>query len=646
MPGSARRGIAALVAAVLACGGPQAPVRPVALTGVVKHYAPLAMAVDAAAPELAVVLGSDDRDGSTVLALPPGPHTVVVEAVTPGALRAIALTAGAMTIGTEPGTRWPAELARARRVASQALGKQLGEITLGAVAVTPPETGATAAVMAGGFLAALTGEAIDPRATLIGTLGPDGTIGPVAALPDQVLAAIAHGKTRIGVPRGMRRARSQAGAVVDVVQLAAARHAEVIELADVHDAYVLLTRKQLPAAVPAAEADLALTADERAGLEAEYRAWQARLASQWAALLQLEQAGRLPSAIARQVRAAHEHSARAEPRRRSGQLDGALAELRAAWIDARTANATSALVGQLAAGDVDGAVAAMIALDPAPRVRAAFEAAAAARATIGGELATIVAMQAALRGWAEREAAADAVRAAAEILGGFRGKPATTLGAPATASAAAEAAAPAVHAMLRAEAELVQAEHALDHGDRSVAHAAAPARVRQAAAALLAVATVELRDADPASDDKARPRLAPADAFADRWARDPSGLPAELAAAWGDDAPGTGLLQLAAAALVQREAARRLVRREAPGDHADPLVAAQLRERLAAAQRAARARARAARVATGAIPLQAKLTYQRAALAAAGGVDDQLDALAELWTATDLLQLAIVLARS
>jgi len=84
---------------------------------------------------------------------------------------------------------------------------------------------------------------------------PDGTIGPVAGLPEQLAAAIARGKTRIGVPAGMRIARSAAtGKDVDLARLAHDRRAEVVELADVHDAYQLLTGHRLPApvAVPAA----------------------------------------------------------------------------------------------------------------------------------------------------------------------------------------------------------------------------------------------------------------------------------------------------------------------------------------------------------------------------------------------------------
>ena len=67
---------------------------------------------------------------------------------------------------------------------------------------------------------------------------------------------------------------------------------------------------------------------------------------------------------------------------------------------------------------------------------------------------------------------------------------------------------------------------------------------------------------------------------------------------------------------------------------------------LAAAERNARAWARAARIATGAIPVQAKLAYQLATVERAGDLDDQLDALTEFWTSSVFSQTAVMLARN
>ena len=655
-----RRVVAALLSAALACGGPQVPPAPAPLAGTVKRYAPLAIKADAALPGQAVVLGSDEADGSRVLALPSLARALVVDAMLDGA-HAVAITltagpAGTGMVSTPPvGTHWLAELARARSIASGALGKQVSELSLSVAAAGPVDVGAPAVVIAGGLLAALSGASIDPRAVVIGTLDPDGTIGPIAGLPQLVLGAIARGKTRIGYPRGMRVVRTAAGEV-DLAVLARTHHFEAFELGDVHEAHQLLTGTQLPAPVALAEADLALTADDSAALDAAYRSGQARLAGEWAALLQLEQAGQLPPAIARLVRSAHQRSERADARRRAGQIVAALADVRAAWLDASTANTTAALTAMLAAGELDGALAALTALDPGPRVRAAFDAAVALPpTTIGGHLATLEALQAVLRGWAMREAAADTTRAAVALLDTLRGKPASALGGPATAAIVADAAAPAVRAMLRAGAELVAAEQVLARGpDRSAAYACTPASLQQAVTERTGLATTQLRDAEAielaarreAIDDAGRRRLAARDpgyAVAERLAR---GGDDDLPAALGADTCGAGLLQLPSAALVSREAARLVLRHDIAavvdaGNHA-----VLLRALIASAQRTTRARARAARIATGIVPLQLRLAYQLAAAEANGSVDDQLDALAELWAATAIADAAILLARS
>jgi hypothetical protein len=86
------------------------------------------------------------------------------------------------------------------------------------------------------------------------------------------------------------------------------------------------------------------------------------------------------------------------------------------------------------------------------------------------------------------------------------------------------------------------------------------------------------------------------------------------------------------------------VRGDARGDAVNHPPA--LRALLAGAERAARAAARAAQIATGAIPVQARRAYQLAALELAGGIDDQIDALAELWAATAFSEAAVTLARA
>jgi hypothetical protein len=67
---------------------------------------------------------------------------------------------------------------------------------------------------------------------------------------------------------------------------------------------------------------------------------------------------------------------------------------------------------------------------------------------------------------------------------------------------------------------------------------------------------------------------------------------------------------------------------------------------LVTAERTARANARAARIATGAIPVQAKLAYQVAANQRDGDFQDKIDALAGFWVSSAFSQTAIMLARN
>lgn len=678
----------------LGCGPGPAPARPAPAVGRVVHYRPLELARDARQPGQAVILGTDDTGGSTVLAIPVAATIVVVYPPAvgrAGELPAVVLTSaargpgpGAPADAARPGgpvevggageadaaaARWRAGVWSAALAAATALGKDLGDLALEATPAGPIDATASALV-GGGLLAALIGDTIDPAATLSGAIQPDGAIGPVAGLPEQLAAAIAHGKARFGYPAGMRIARSVSGADVDLVQLAREHRVEAIELAALPDAYQLLTGHRLPVPVPVAAAAMALDPATLERLGATYTAWQQRLAGEWAPLLQLEQAGRLPAVVAAMVQVAHDRRGRAEADHRAGKLAAAHGEMRAAWLDAAAANQTHAVVARLATGDVDGAVTTLAALDGGDAaLRAVFGKLGELRPqTLAAHLAALDALDAALRAWASREHAGDALRAAGQLLGELHGKPAAELGAPALADAMAAAIAPAVQSALRAVADATIAEQALEApaAEPGVACRCAPgslARVTTGLAGAAAAAVGELdalivapmAQALGVPDDVARRRagaIEPDYALADLPRSAAVGLPHELATAWGDDAPATGLLALATARAAYHAAARLIARRESLGVRADDAgrIAAiehpqALRRMLATAERSARAAAHAAQIATGAIPAQARLAYQLAAGDAAGDLGDQLNALAGLWAATAVSETAVALAR-
>jgi hypothetical protein len=419
-------------------------------------------------------------------------------AASSGAASGPAASSSVLVEPADAGPAWHAGLWSAALVAAAALDKDATDLTFSAAPPVPGDQSTASALVAAGFLATLTGEKIDPAAAVTGAIQPDGTIGPVAGLPEQFLAAIARGKTRLGYPSGMRVARSLAtGEDVDLVRLARAHRAEAIELAGVHDAYQLLTRAPLPAAVPVGEDDMALDAGALERLDARYLAWRKRLADEWAQLLQLEQSGRLPQAVKLRARFAHERSEQAEALYRAGKLPAAYARMTTAWVSAATANAAHAVLAKLAAGDIDGAAAALSAAGASEATTGALLAKIGALrpATLAGHLGMVAAFQAALRGWAYDAFAADAIRVATQQLGGYKGKPASELSAPATHEAIASAVVPAALMKFRAIAENDLADQDIEP-DHGTAHACSPADVKRLAAVFQRAAAAGLRHVD------------------------------------------------------------------------------------------------------------------------------------------------------
>src|SRR5215468_11617059 len=78
------------------------PVRPEPAVGQVKHYQPLEMAGDARQAGQAVILGTDEANGSTVLALPAAATPVVVDAMTVGRADAAGGAAHAIVLTSAP----------------------------------------------------------------------------------------------------------------------------------------------------------------------------------------------------------------------------------------------------------------------------------------------------------------------------------------------------------------------------------------------------------------------------------------------------------------------------------------------------------------------------------------------------------------
>ena len=116
------------------------------------------------------------------------------------------------------------------------------------------------ALLVAGLVATMAGLEIKPKVSLTGSLLPDGTIGPVAGLPQKLAAAVKAGIKIVGYPVGLRNAVDlQTGETVDLEKMAIDLGAKAVEVSTLGEAVKLLTGKSLPQATPLPRPRLALT---------------------------------------------------------------------------------------------------------------------------------------------------------------------------------------------------------------------------------------------------------------------------------------------------------------------------------------------------------------------------------------------------
>ncbi|MEI3865780.1 S16 family serine protease [Microbacterium sp. CCNWLW134] len=107
-----------------------------------------------------------------------------------------------------------------------------------------PSAGALTTI---GILSLYYGDDIADDATMTGTINPMGTVGTVGGIPEKVQGVIDEGTiSTVLIPAGQRNVPDAAGNLVDVGSLGRSGGVEVVEVADVYDAYPLLTGEELP----------------------------------------------------------------------------------------------------------------------------------------------------------------------------------------------------------------------------------------------------------------------------------------------------------------------------------------------------------------------------------------------------------------
>ena len=684
--------MSALYACVLACGGTQKP------TGggdgsSTKVYEPLTIKADAKAPNMALILGTDERNGSTLLRLPATQTNVSVDAMfvklggnekasggsTPVKLATTPNADGTVQVGIfeemsgGTGQQWRAGVWVSAFVAANTLGKDLTDFTFTASSGGYIDGASASGLMAGGFLATIIGDKIDPTVTMTGIINPDGTIGPVSGIPEKFAGSIEKGKKRLGYPIGMRYSRSEAtGEMVDLVKLAESKGAQAIEISNVHEAYKLLTGKRLPEPVPVPAQEMALDDDTSKALDGKYKDWQQKYAQKWAQLLQLQQAGKLPAQLAQMTKYAQERTEQAEKLHQDGRLPAAFAKLIAASIYANSALDTYEIIQKVAAGNVPAAVAALEKLDKTEQATSdAFKKIGGLKPnTMGGHLLMMGAFQAALRAWGFKTFATEQLATSKVLLQSLAGKSKSELASSARADILAETVGQTVLLVERTVAEATLATQRLEfESEKTISYMCSIPNVRRMSTSYQSASAAGVNYFDMllvqpmaqefgVSVDMARQRIAmnePDYLVAYMMAHLPTleGLPQELKKQWGEKSLAWNLLALAGNELAYFDSAQLVAKYYSLGAHADMTgrIASVEYDKaflnmLASAERAARAAARGARIATGAIPVQAKLAYQLAQVLREGDLHDKVDALAGYWTATAFSQTAVALARN
>lgn len=159
------------------------------------------------------------------------------------------------------GAAWTATTATAAVIGTLAYAADPQTVRLGFKvneAIDGPSAGALLAL---GSYTVLANGNFNSKATMTGTILPDGRVGAVGGIPEKIRAAAQAGMAQVLIPQGQRFASDQATeAMVDVIELGRALGVEVIEIETFWDAPgVVASIPQPGEVVPAPEMDTALT---------------------------------------------------------------------------------------------------------------------------------------------------------------------------------------------------------------------------------------------------------------------------------------------------------------------------------------------------------------------------------------------------
>lgn len=144
------------------------------------------------------------------------------------------------------GDQWEASAWNAMTVSTLITGASLDKRQFQVNATGFIDGPSAGALMTVGAISLIRGDKIDSDVTMTGTINPDGTVGPVGGIQYKLEGAKKAGKTTVLIPSGQLREPDENGDIIDLKEIGDDLDLDVIEVANVYEAYDEFTGKSLP----------------------------------------------------------------------------------------------------------------------------------------------------------------------------------------------------------------------------------------------------------------------------------------------------------------------------------------------------------------------------------------------------------------
>lgn len=144
------------------------------------------------------------------------------------------------------GDQWEASAWNAMAVSTLVTGASLDKRQFQVDASGYIDGPSAGALMTVGAISLIRGDKINDDVTMTGTINPDGTVGPVGGIEYKLEGAKKAGKSTVLIPGGQLREPDENGDIVDLKVIGDDVGVDVIEVADIYEAYEEFTGKELP----------------------------------------------------------------------------------------------------------------------------------------------------------------------------------------------------------------------------------------------------------------------------------------------------------------------------------------------------------------------------------------------------------------